>query len=64
MNFGKRKGLTTNPATRPFWVVAGSGIDVKEEFGKSELAQFLNSTQTAIRVVQLRLLTWYNKDIK
>lgn len=33
MNFGKRKGLTTNQATRPFWVFAGSGIDVgKEEF--------------------------------
>ena len=27
--FGKRKGLTTNPATRPFWVVVGSGIDIK-----------------------------------
>lgn len=29
MNFGKRKGLTTNQATRPFGVVAGSGIDIK-----------------------------------
>jgi hypothetical protein len=28
--FEKLKGMTTNPATRPFWVVAGSGIDVKE----------------------------------
>ena len=36
MNFGKRKGLTTNPATRPFWVVAGSGIDVKGKFSKSK----------------------------
>lgn len=27
MIFEKRKGLTTNPATRPFWVVAGSEID-------------------------------------
>jgi hypothetical protein len=31
MIFGKRKGLTTNPATRPFWMVAGSGLDVKEK---------------------------------
>lgn len=35
MIFGKRKGLTTNPATRPFWVVAGSGMDVKGKFGES-----------------------------
>lgn len=35
MIFGKRKVLTTNQATRPFWVVAGSGIDVREKFGKS-----------------------------
>lgn len=34
------------------------------ESNKSESVTFLNSTQTAIRVVQLRLLTWYNKDIK
>ena len=27
MIFGKRKGMTTNLATRPFWEVAGSGID-------------------------------------
>ena len=33
--FEKRKGLTTNPATRPFLVVVGSGIDVKGKFGKS-----------------------------
>jgi len=26
MNFGKQKGLTTNPATRPFWVFVGSGV--------------------------------------
>lgn len=31
MIFGKQKGLTTNPATRPFWMVAGSGLDVKEK---------------------------------
>ena len=29
MIFGKRKRVTTNPATRPFWVFAGSGIDVR-----------------------------------
>ena len=29
MIFGKRKGLTTNPATRPFGEVVGSGIDVE-----------------------------------
>jgi uncharacterized protein YfaP (DUF2135 family) len=56
--------MTTNPATRPFWVVAGSGIDVKEEFGKSELAQFLNSTQTAVSVVLLLVLCWYHRTIK
>ena len=27
--------MTTNPATRPFLVVVGSGIDVKGKFGKS-----------------------------
>lgn len=27
MIFGKRKGLTTNPATRPFGEFVGSGID-------------------------------------
>ena len=37
-NFEKRKGLTTNQATRPFWVVAGGGMDVKEKFGKSRFA--------------------------
>ena len=30
MIFGKRKRMTTNPATRPFWVFVGSGIDVME----------------------------------
>ena len=35
MIFEKRKGLTTNPATRPFGVFVGSEIDVKEKFGKS-----------------------------
>jgi hypothetical protein len=38
--FEKRKRMTTNPATRPFWVVAGSGLDVKEKFGKSVFIQF------------------------
>lgn len=33
--FEKRKGLITNPATRLFGAVAGSGIDVKGNFGKS-----------------------------
>lgn len=33
--FEKRKGLTTNPATRLFGAVAGSRIDVKGNFGKS-----------------------------
>lgn len=26
---GKRKWMTTNPATRPFWMVVGSEIDVR-----------------------------------
>ena len=56
--------MTTNPATQPFWVVAGGGIDVKEEFGKSELAQFLNSTQTAVSVVLLLVLCWYQDVYK
>jgi hypothetical protein len=30
MVFGKKKGLTTNPATRPVLVFAGSGLDVEE----------------------------------
>ena len=29
MIFGKRKRVTTNPATRPFLRIAGSGIDVR-----------------------------------
>lgn len=33
--FEKRKGLITNPATRPFGTVVGSGIDVKGNSGKS-----------------------------
>lgn len=37
MIFGKRKRVTTNRATRPFWAVAGSGMDVREKFGKSEV---------------------------
>lgn len=32
--------MTTNPATRPFLVVVGSGIDVKEKFGNRELEVF------------------------
>ena len=28
MIFERGKKLTTNPATRPFWVFAGSGLDV------------------------------------
>lgn len=31
-DFWKMKKVTTNPATRPFGVVAGSGIDVKEKW--------------------------------
>ena len=31
--------MTTNPATRPFWVFVGSELDVKEEAGKSELTE-------------------------
>ena len=41
--FKKRKKLTTNPATRPFWVVVGSGMDVKGKFGKSELTEFFRA---------------------
>ena len=29
--------MTTNPATRLFLVVVGSGMDVREKFGKSEV---------------------------
>lgn len=39
--FGKRKRMTTNPATRPFWVFVGSGMDVREKFGKSEVAEVM-----------------------
>ena len=39
MFFGKWKRMTTNLAIRPFWVVAGGGIDVREKFGKSEFAR-------------------------
>ena len=28
--------MTTNPATRPFWVFAGSGLDGKGKFGESK----------------------------
>ena len=37
MFFGKWKRMTTNPATRLFLVVVGSGMDVREKFGKSEI---------------------------
>ena len=37
MFFGKWKRMTTNPATRLFLVVVGSGMDVREKFGKSEV---------------------------
>ena len=36
MIFGKRKGMTTNPVTRPFREVVGSGLDVKRGYTKSE----------------------------
>ena len=39
--FEKRKGLTTNLATRPFWVVVGGGLDGKEKFGKSEVVEVI-----------------------
>lgn len=42
MIFRKRKALTTNPATRPFWVFVGSGIDVKGKFGKLEFEEKKN----------------------
>ena len=32
MIFGKRKRMTTNPETRPFLVIVGSGIDVKRDY--------------------------------
>ena len=31
--------MITNPATRPFWVFAGGGIDVREKFGKSRVME-------------------------
>ena len=37
MIFGKRKRMTTNPATRPFWVFAGSGLDVKRGYTNRNL---------------------------
>ena len=37
MIFEKRKRMTTNQATRPFWLVACGGMEVKEKFGKSEV---------------------------
>ena len=41
-DFGKQKGLTTNPATRPFWVFVGSGIDVKGKFGRLQFEEKKN----------------------
>ena len=37
MIFGKRKRVTTNPATRPFGVFVGSGIDVKRGYTNRNL---------------------------
>ena len=37
MIFGKWKRMTTNPATRPFWVFAGSGLDVKRGYTTRKL---------------------------
>ncbi|WP_347089031.1 hypothetical protein, partial [Ruminococcus sp. RTP21484sp1] len=34
------------------------------ELRKSKLAQFLNSTQTAVSVVPLLVLCWYHRTIK
>ena len=34
--FEKRKGLTTDLATRPFWEFVGSGLDGKGKFGESK----------------------------
>ena len=39
MIFENRKGMTTNPATRLFLRVTGSGMDVKEKFGKSKVME-------------------------
>lgn len=41
-DFGKQKGLTTNLATRPFWVFVGSGIDVKGKFGRLQFEEKKN----------------------
>ena len=41
-DFGKQKGLTTNPATRPFLVIVGSGIDVKGKFGRLQFEEKKN----------------------
>ena len=38
--------MTTNPATRPFWVVAGSGIDVR---GIDVLGQIFDFSGIEIR---------------
>ena len=39
MIFGKRKRMTTNPATRPFGEVVGSGIDDMGALIKLELTE-------------------------
>ena len=36
MIFGKRKWMITNLATRPFWVLVGSGMDDMGALIKSE----------------------------
>ena len=41
-DFGKQKRLTNNPATRPFWVFVGSGIDVKGKFGRLQFEEKKN----------------------
>ena len=47
MIFGKRKGMTTNPATRPFREVVGSGLDVKRGYTKSELCAQIRASSLA-----------------
>ena len=41
-DFGKQKGLTTNLATRPFWVFVVSVIDVKGKFGRLQFEEKKN----------------------
>ena len=39
VRLGKRNKLTTNPATLPFWVLVGSGMDAKEEWVRLEVGK-------------------------